>query len=88
LEYLFRQGLKKPDIPRQRIVRLTPLHHTQEHSASLPPGVTSPGHFSVDLKSLWIYIQYRLFIQLCGYCSVFVHSWFWGLAKVRYPSHL
>ncbi|SNU34427.1 hypothetical protein KOSB73_220546 [Klebsiella grimontii] len=52
LEYLFRQGLKKPDIPRQRIVRLTPLHHTQEHSASLPPGVTSPGHFSVDLKSL------------------------------------
>ncbi|ESD94859.1 hypothetical protein HMPREF1614_04406 [Escherichia coli 908624] len=35
MEYLFRRGLKKPEIPGRCAARLTLLHHTQEHSASL-----------------------------------------------------
>ncbi|WP_220384751.1 hypothetical protein, partial [Klebsiella pneumoniae] len=35
MEYLFHRGLKKPEIPGRCAARLTLLHHTQEHSASL-----------------------------------------------------
>jgi hypothetical protein len=72
MEYLFQQGLKKPEIPRQRTTGQTPLERIQVHSASSPPGFAAPGVFSVDLESsLNIYslmILYSIMVSLLRNC--------------------